>query len=321
MLFLHTSSALQVVPSIVGKVRKLEYYQRTPSYVIPRKNGPYNGVWKWMFRNVPFFHFLYYKFLYYSSESLILAFSTKYRHWIPRMVVVGTAWIFRYIQVRDKVLREKLTPKYAMGCRRVVVSSDYYPALTRKNVNVHTEEIASIKGKTLTLKDGSVQEVDMLILATGFEVQNFLPNDFLIGKGGGDVMEKWGKGVGPETYYGITAPETPNMFFLLGPHTALGHNSVLFMIEAQVDYAIEAISYMMKNNVKTLQVKDEATREFMDEMDRRMKGMVWSSACKSWYKNESGKVTSLWWGSVSSYWWRLRKFHSTRFNTVERVQG
>lgn len=313
-----TKSAIQVVPSIVGKVRKLEYYQRTPSFVIPRSNQPYNGIWKWMFRNVPFVHFLYHKILYWTYESIIISFSSKFRHRLPRMVISQLARLFRYVQIRDKVLRKKLTPTYAIGCRRVVVSSDYYPALIRKNVNVHTEPITSIKGRTLTLKDGSVQEVDALVLATGFQVQNFLPKGFLIGKGGCDLMDKWDNGTGPQTYYGLAAPETPNMFYLLGPHTALGHNSVLVMVEIQVEYAIKALSYMMKNNLSSLEVKQEATNEFMDEMDQKMKGMVWSSACRSWYQNKAGKVTSLWWGSCTSYWWRLRHFQPAHFASVKR---
>ncbi|KAK3813301.1 MAG: putative flavin-binding monooxygenase-like protein [Benniella sp.] len=313
------ASAIQVVPSIVNKVKTLEYYQRTASYVIPRNNNPYNAVWRWMFRNIPLFHRAYHKILYWSSEVLIFSFSTKLKARFPRALMSWLAWFFRFAQIRDKTLRKKLTPTYEIGCRRVVVSSDYYPALTRKNVNVHTEAIAGVKGNTLILKDGSVQEVDALVLATGFQVQNFLPRNFLIGKGGRDLMETWDNGVGPQTYYGLTAPETPNMFFLLGPHTALGHNSVLFMVETQVEYAIKAISYMMKNNLASLQVKEDATNAFMDEMDRKMEGMVWSSACKSWYKNEAGKVTSLWWGSCSSYWRRLRNFHPSCFTGVERV--
>jgi cation diffusion facilitator CzcD-associated flavoprotein CzcO len=108
-----------------------------------------------------------------------------------------------------------------MGCRRIVVSSDYFPALTKKNVHVHTQAITSVKGNTLTLQDGSVQEVDALILATGFQVQEMIPPRFLIGKGGVDLRDKWGHS--PSMFYGITAPETPNLFFLLGPYTGLGN--------------------------------------------------------------------------------------------------
>ncbi|KAI1303542.1 hypothetical protein EDD11_005318 [Mortierella claussenii] len=311
------ASAIQVVPQIVDKVKSLEYYQRTATYLIPRRNVRYGTVWKWMFRNLPLFHFIYYKILYYMSEISIAAFSSKLRDRIPRLGLKFIAWFFRFVQIRDKNLRQKLTPNYEVGCRRIVISSDYYPALTRKHVNVHTETITGVKGNTLTLKDGSIQEIDALILATGFHVQDVLPPQYLIGKGGQDVAVAWGRN--PLTYYGLTSPLTPNMFFLLGPSTGLGHNSVLFMIETQVEYAIKTIAFMMDKNLASVQVTDKACKEFGRELDDKMKGMVWSSNCSSWYQNEDGKVTALWWSSCSHYWWRLRKFHPERFVGMQRV--
>ncbi|KAG0321124.1 hypothetical protein BGZ99_004102 [Dissophora globulifera] len=311
------ASAIQVVPSIVKKVKTLDYYQRTASYIVPRRNARYSALWKWMFRNIPFFHFIYYKILYWSSEYTIAAFSSKLKDRIPRLVATFMAWLIRRIQIHDAVLREKLTPTYEMGCRRIVVSSNYYPALTRENVNVHTAKITGVKGHSILLNDGSAQEVDALILATGFHVQDLLPKGFLIGKGGIDVIEKFGKN--PLTYYGVTSPVTPNLFFLLGPNTGLGHNSVLFMIEIQVEYAIKAISFMMEKNLASVQVTERACKDFIEELDDKMKGMVWSSSCKSWYQNDEGKVTALWWSSCSHYWWRLRKFHPARFVGVQRI--
>ncbi|KAF9931158.1 hypothetical protein FBU30_010694 [Linnemannia zychae] len=311
------ASGIQVVPSIVEKVKSLDYYQRTAPYVVPSRDVKYNGLWKWIFRNIPFVHFIYYKLLYWSSEFTIFAFSTKTKHIIPRKFMVLMAWLIRYVQVRDKVLRKKLTPNYEMGCRRFVASSVYYPALVRKNVNVHTEHIVGIKGQTLKLEDGSEQTVDALILATGFRVQDGLPKGFLIGKNNQDLRSVFGKN--PSTYYGITCPETPNMFFLLGPNTAIGHHSILFMVETQVDYAIKTISYMMEKDLSSIQVTRESCKEFVDELDEKMKGMVWSSGCNSWYTNDEGRVTALWWSSCSHYWWRLRNFHPKRFVGVKRI--
>lgn len=219
--FLTVISAIQVVPSIVDKVGTLEFYQRTPTYIVPRRNGAYNAIWKFMFRCVPFFHFIAFKLNYWSSEFTINIFSNKWIHKIPRTVATMLAFLYRFRQVRDKTLRAKLTPRYEMGCRRIVVSSDYFPALTKKNVHVHTQAITGVKGNTLTLQDGSVQEVDALVLATGFQVQEMIPPRFLIGKGGVDLRDKWGHS--PSMFYGITAPETPNLFFLLGPYTGLGN--------------------------------------------------------------------------------------------------
>ncbi|KAF9985046.1 hypothetical protein BGZ65_011890 [Modicella reniformis] len=311
------ASAIQVVPSIVDKVKALEFYQRTPTYIVPRRNGAYSKLWKVMFRYIPFFHFIYFKLNYYSSEWTINAFSNKFIHRLPRMFATWLAWMYRVWQIRDKALRAKLTPKFEMGCRRIVVSSEYFPALVKKNVNVHTEAITGVKGNTLILKDGSAQEVDALVLATGFKVQEMVPPKFIIGKNGVDLMEKWGKN--PLTYYGLTSPYTPNMFFLLGPNTGLGHNSVLFMIETQVEYAIKTISYMMANNLSSLEVTSKACDDFTKELDRKMQDKVWSSTCQSWYQNDEGRVTALWWGSCSQYWWKLREFHANRFTAVQRI--
>ncbi|KAF8950551.1 hypothetical protein BGZ52_002106, partial [Haplosporangium bisporale] len=266
--------AIQVVPGIVDTVKHLDYYQRTASYVVPRHNVPTNALWKFLFRYVPFVHFIVYKLQYWASEYTIAAFSTKLVDRIPRLVMTAMAWLFRFIQIRNKQLRAKLTPKYEMGCRRIAVSSDYYPALARKNVQVHTEEITGVKGHSIMLADGTLQEVDVLVLATGFQVQDPLPSRFVIGKDG---------------------------------------------VDTQVEYALKAISYMMKHNLAQLQVTPQACKAFADEVDEKMKGMVWSTTCNSWYQNKEGRVTALWWSSCSRYWWRLRKFRADKFVSVKRI--
>ncbi|KAF9910234.1 hypothetical protein EC991_006963 [Linnemannia zychae] len=310
------ASAIQVVPAIVDKVKKLEFYQRSATYIVPRRNATNSRLWKFLFKHVPFIHFIYYKLTYWASESTIRAFSTKWYHTPTRLIAMLLAWTHRFWQIRDKDLRKKLTPHYILGCRRIVVSSDYLPALAKKNVSVHTARIADVKGTTLTLSDGSKQEVDALVLATGFHVQDILSKGFVMGKDGCDVINVWGHN--PQTYYGITSVETPNMFFLLGPNTGLGHNSVLFMIETSCDYAIKAISHMMKHDLTSIQATPKACKDFVDEVEQKMKGMVWSSDCKSWYQNEQGRVTALWWSTCSHYWWRLRKFRPQHFVGAQR---
>ncbi|KAF9279466.1 hypothetical protein BGZ68_007903 [Mortierella alpina] len=272
---------------------------------------------RFMFRYIPFFHFIYFKLNYWSSEFTINIFSNKFIHRIPRLVASFMARIHRSRQIRDKNLRRTMTPNYEMGCRRIVVSSDFYPAVAKKNVHVHTRAITSVKGNTLMLEDGSVQEVDALVLATGFKIHDIVPPKFLIGKNGVDVRAKWGNN--PHTYYGLTCPETPNLFFMLGPNTGLGHNSILFMIETQVDYAIKAISHMMAHNLSSIEVKKSACDDFITELDQKMKQKVWSSSCKSWYQNEEGRVVALWWGSCSQYSRRLTKFNTDHFVSTRRI--
>ncbi|KAK3809908.1 MAG: monooxygenase [Linnemannia elongata] len=313
------ASSIQVVPAIVDKVKKLEFYQRSATYIVPRRNATNSALWKFLFKYIPFIHFLYYKLTYWSNEFIIRVFSTKWQHALTRRVAMLLAWSYRFYQIRDKQLRIKLTPNYILGCRRIVVSSDYYPALARKNVRVHTATIKDVKGQTLMLSDGSRQEVDALVLATGFHVQDILAEGFVIGKDKCDLFKVWGQD--PKTYYGITSAETPNMFFLLGPNTGLGHNSVLFMIETACEYAIMAISHMMNKNLSSIQATPKACKDFVEEVEEKMKDMVWSSNCKSWYQNEQGKVTALWWSTCTHYWWRLRKFRPEHFVSVQRSEA
>ncbi|KAF9585729.1 hypothetical protein BGW38_001027 [Lunasporangiospora selenospora] len=312
------ASAIQIVPSIVDKVKTLDYYQRSPTYLIPRSNGRNNAFWLGLYKYVPFAYHINYKFEYYVHEVRLLAFSTKFRHKIARYGLQFYAWAFRYWHIRDKALRKKLTPQYEMGCRRIAVASDYYPAVAKSHVQIHTEGIQSIQPNGIVLKDGSTQEFDAMILATGFQVQDMLPQNLVFGKDGVDLSKSWGHD--PVTFYGISSDLAPNLFFLLGPNTTLGHNSVLHMIEAQVDYAIRGISYMMENDIASLQVTPKACKEFLDEVDKKMAGMVWSTDCRSWYQNENGKVTALWWGTCSQYWSRLRKFRPENFTSILRSQ-
>ncbi|KAG0314015.1 hypothetical protein BGZ97_009707 [Linnemannia gamsii] len=307
------------VPAIVDKVKKLEFYQRSSTYIMPRKNANISAFWKFLFRHIPFVHFLYYKLTYWGTEFTIQTFSTKWRHAIPRRFAMFLAWCFRFWQIRGKKLRANLTPDYILGCRRLVVSSDYYPALVRKHVSVHTKAITGVKGQTLTLSDGSQQEVDVLLLATGFHVQDTLGEGVVIGRNKSDLAKVWVQG--PKTYYGITFAETPNMFFLLGPNTALGHNSVLYMIETACEHAIMAIAHMMERDLSSIQATPKACKDFVDEVEEKMKGMAWSSDCNSWYKNKRGTITALWWSSCTHYWWRLRKFKPQHFTGVQRSKA
>ncbi|KAF9093920.1 hypothetical protein BGX29_009740, partial [Mortierella sp. GBA35] len=297
------TSAVQIVPAIVDKVKKLELYQRSANYVLPQHNPAISAFWKFLFKYIPFVHFLFFKLTYWSTEGTYRRFSTKWQHIITRRWTMLIAWYFRLRQIRDKELRRKLTPTFKLGCRRLAYSSTYYPALTKKNVSVHTASITGIKGQTLILSDGTRQEVDALVLATGFRVQEFVREGFIIGKNGCDLAKEWANG--PMTYYGIASAQTPNMFFLLGPNTALGHHSVLFIIETACDYAIKAISYMMEKNLSSIQATDKACKDFVDEVEEKMKGMVWSTGCSSWYQNEEGKITALWWSTCTHYWRRL----------------
>jgi cyclohexanone monooxygenase len=172
------------------------------------------------------------------------------------------------------------------------MSNDYYPALTSPNVDVITEGIREIRERSILDRADREREVDVIIFATGFKVQELVPRGMFFGSGGRDLADAWRDG--PEAYKGTTVAGFPNLFFLLGPNTGLGHSSVIFMIESQVAYVLDALRQMRTNGWSTLEVQAEAQAAFNRELDSKSASAVWKSGCRSWYLTESGRNTTMW---------------------------
>jgi cation diffusion facilitator CzcD-associated flavoprotein CzcO len=198
-------------------------------------------------------------------------------------------------------LRAALTPNYQLGCKRVLVSDDYYPTLNRSNVELVTEAIAEVCEQGIVTSDGLERPIDVLIYGTGFRATEPLIGCRVVGKGGVEIHDAWQKRM--TAYLGVTVSGFPNFFMLLGPNTGLGHNSVVLMIEAQVRYAMKCLKLMKRRNQRVLEVRPEIQQSFVEEIYRRMSRTVWQSGgCKSWYQDQStGEITTLWPGSVVSY--------------------
>ncbi|KAK9709856.1 hypothetical protein K7432_008753 [Basidiobolus ranarum] len=290
------ASAVQIIPEIADKVKNLYVYQRTPTWVVPRNNYKFSSVVKWIFQYVPFVRRMYRWFGFLGYE---IQFSISR----PGSLVsrIGTKRSLQHLknQVTDPTKRVLLTPNYTIGCKRVVVSDDYFPALDKPNVHIETSPISGVEGQTI-LTESNKQKVDAIILATGFKVQDFLSPMKVYGKGGHEISDIWN--TTPKSYLGILSPGFPNMFMLLGPNTGLGHNSVMFMIECQVNYVIKVISEMMKRDYSTVDVKTSAQEKYDSEIQQSLKKSVWVSNCRSWYKNSEGIVTALWSGNCIDYW-------------------
>jgi cation diffusion facilitator CzcD-associated flavoprotein CzcO len=206
-----------------------------------------------------------------------------------------------------------LTPNYQLGCKRVLVSDDYYPALNRSNVELVTDAIAEVREHSIVTRDGLERPVDVLIYGTGFRASEPLIGVRVVGKGGVEIHDAWGARM--TAYLGVTVCGFPNFFMLLGPNTGLGHNSVVLMIEAQVRYTMKCLKLLKRRKQRVLEVRPEIQKSFVDEIYRRMAGTVWQSGgCKSWYQDQNtGEITTLWPGSVVSYLCRTRSVSASDY--------
>jgi cation diffusion facilitator CzcD-associated flavoprotein CzcO len=197
--------------------------------------------------------------------------------------------------ISDPELRIKVTPKYTLGCKRILLSNDYYPALNRRNVTVIDEGVTSITPKGIKTADGVEHEFDCIVLATGFQAAESAIPFPVIGLGGKDINEVW-KDTGPEAYLGTVVNGFPNNFMIIGPNTGLGHSSMILMIEHQVHYILEYMKAEKKQDVKYFDVKKEVQDNYNAAIQKRLNKAVWGDqgGCASWYKTASGKNTTLW---------------------------
>jgi cation diffusion facilitator CzcD-associated flavoprotein CzcO len=309
------ASAIQFVPQIAPLVDQLDYYQRTPAWVVPKDDRPLTDKEKADFRAHPYRQRLQRIKQYWLMEARFLAFKFK-PEWMGLVAKVAKHKIARAIN--DPAVRAKITPDYTPGCKRLLISNDYYPALGRTNVAVITEGIQAVTPRGVITRDGVERPADAIVFGTGFRVQDPIPPRTVFGRGGQDLAEVWKDG--PEAYKGITVAGFPNFFILMGPNTGLGHNSMVFMIESQVRYVTEALKTMKERRIKALDVKPQAQRRFIDKIQEDLKSTVWSSGCKSWYLNDKGRNISLWPSFTFAYRLRTRSFDIAQYN-AEQAQA
>jgi len=284
------ASAIQFVPKIAATVKQLDFYQRTPQWILPKPDKPI-GRWKRrLFRWLPPLRLLR-RFSYFLLlESRLPAFN-----WSSRLTFLHRRKARRHLhrQIESPALRQQLTPNYAMGCKRVLMSNDFYPALNRSNVAVSHGAIKAIQSDGVVGSDGQFRPAEVLILATGFEATRPVPEGLIIGRDGRDLACVWK--AGPSAYKGSAVHGFPNFFTLLGPNTALGHNSVLLMIEAQINYVLGALD-VLRQGKPMLEVSAVRQRAWNEALDQTLSRSVWSSGgCASWYLHPtSGRNTTLW---------------------------
>jgi cation diffusion facilitator CzcD-associated flavoprotein CzcO len=308
------ASAVQIVPHVQARAGHLSVFQRTAGWVMPRLDRPVPAARRALYRRVPLTQKLNRLVQYVSREAMVVLF--VYRPALGRRAERLALDHLRQ-KVADPDLRARLTPTFSFGCKRILLSNEYYPALTQPNVEVVTEGIDSIGPTGVTTADGVTHELDTLILATGFSVTNHPIAHVIHGLGGQSLADAWA--AGQRAYLGITVPRFPNLFALMGPNTGLGHSSIVFMLESQINYLIDAIEQMDRYGIGAVDVKPAAAVGFEREMQDRLGPSVWSSGgCRSWYLDAEGRNTTMWPGFTFEYRRRTRRFKLSRYLTTPR---
>jgi cation diffusion facilitator CzcD-associated flavoprotein CzcO len=297
------ASAIQFVPEIQPRVERLTLFQRTPPWVLPRGNPPIPARWQRRFARHPRLLGLARQAVF----SLYESFHVGFRH--PAVMRVVERRAKRHIarEVADPELRAKLIPDYRLGCKRILGSNGWYPALTQANVDVVTAGIAEVTPTGVVDAEGVHHEVDTIIFGTGFHVTDMPFAERVRGRDGRALADHWQGS--PQAHLGMAVTGFPNLFMLLGPNTGLGHNSVLLMIEAQIAYLRRALRYRREHGASTLEATASAQRAYTAEVDRGTEGSVWTAGgCLSWYVDATGRNSTLWPGSVREYQRRLARF-------------
>jgi len=297
------ASAIQLVPQIQPQVAQLDYYQRTPSWILPHPDRAVTPFEHWLFRWLPFTQRLLRAAIYWVHESRVTGF-TQRSGLLPLAAGLARRHVRR--QITEPELRRKLTPEYALGCKRILISNNYYPALERPNVEVITDTIRELTPHGIVTGDGRERQVDAIIFATGFKAQQPFERGMVLGRGGIDIVDSWP--AGPEAYLGTAVSGFPNFFMLVGPNTGLGHNSMVYMIESQITYVMSALRQMRARRLLSVDVRPEVLRSYNDELQARQRGTVWASGCRSWYLNDNGRNTTLWPGATFTFRRKTRRF-------------
>jgi cation diffusion facilitator CzcD-associated flavoprotein CzcO len=296
------ASAVQYIPEIAPLVERLDLFQRTPGWVIPKPDRPYRPRERALFRRVPLIVRISRRLTFNRFEFFTFAMTRGY--WMLKPYEAGYKRRLAK-EIPDPELRRKLVPDYPMGCKRVLISNDYLPALARPNVNVITDRIEEVTERGVRTADGVEREHDALILGTGFAAHEFLAPMAVRGRDGRDLNEAWRDGA--DAYLGLAVAGFPNMFMLYGPNTNLGAGSIITMLESQIGYVVQAIGDLRRSGARWMDVRHDVQSAFNDEVQRRLEGSVWTAGCNSWYRNEAGKVTNNWTGFVTEYRRRTRR--------------
>ena len=306
------ASAIQIIPELAAKVGHMDVYQRTAPWVLPRPDRPYTRFERWLFRTVPGAQRLSRTSIYLSRE--LVSYGLTHRPDVLRPAhVAGKANIRRGIA--DPAKREKVTPKFTVGCKRILLSNTYYPALGQDNVDVVTDGIDHVTPTGIVTKDGTARDVDAIVVATGFHVTDSPGFEHIFGKDGESLAQVWAR-EGMSGYKGSTVHGFPNMFLMVGPATGLGHTSIVFMIESQLNYLIDFLKTTQRNAIVRTEVRAADQKAYNEDLQKALSTSVWENGgCASWYKDDFGKITTLWPGFTFNFRKATKNFDLAAYET------
>lgn len=281
------ASAIQAVPKLAEIVENVVMFQRTPNYIAPRRDRAYTQAEKDAFRRSSLrLKMLRWK-LFWRFDLLLAPLFKRRSRMRPR----ATRFINDFMKtvIKDPELQQKLTPSYELGCKRILISDDFYPALTRDNVSVVTEGIKEISQKTVIDDAGIHHKADVIVMATGFNLKKQMASIDLIGRDGRSLRNLWADEV--SAYHGVMVPGFPNAYFVTGPNTGVGSTSIVFMIESQISFIMRCLKEAGRN--KLIEPTEEATLSHNQMIQKDLSQTVWATDCKSWYKDEAGRIETL----------------------------
>ncbi|PUA82403.1 flavin-containing monooxygenase [Nocardioides currus] len=305
------ASSVQIVPSIQPDVAHLDVFQRSAPYVIPRSEHHYSRLEKLVFQHVPGAQWAYRNAIYWARELYVPGFV-----WNPALAAPAKKLALANLAkgITDPELRAKATPTYTIGCKRILISNTYYPALAADNVDLVTEPISRITPDAVVTADGVEHPIDVLVVATGFQSTEQPIAAHIRGHDGVSLAEVWAEH-GMASYKGTTTRGFPNLFQLVGANTGLAHTSMIVMIEAQLAYVLDALATMREQEVGALEPQQAAQDDWNADLQRRMRRTVWNTGgCSSWYLDAHGKNVTLWPRSTFAFRRLLARFDAENYD-------
>ena len=309
------ASSIQIVPEIAEQVAHLDVYQRTAAWVMPRKDRGYTALERFGFRHVPFLQKAYRTGIYWGRECFVPGFTVN-----PKLAAPAKKLALRNIErgISDPELRKAVTPNFQIGCKRILISNTYYPALARDDVDLVTDGIAEITPSGIVTRDGVTRAVDAIIVATGFYTTEQPIAQHIKGRDGRTLADAWSE-QGMSAYKGTTIAGFPNLFQIVGPNTGLGHSSMVFIIESQIAYILSALQRMGERQIATVEPRPEAQRAWNEDLHRRMQRTVWNTGgCASWYIDDHGRNTTLWPRTTFKFRELLKEFDLDQYVVTTR---
>jgi cation diffusion facilitator CzcD-associated flavoprotein CzcO len=298
------ATAVQVVPEIQPIVSRLHVFQRTPPWVIPHMDHPVAGAMRDLYRRVPQMQRLSRAWIYGLRETMVMGIVHD-RRWVKAQELNARLHLRR--QVADPELRERLTPDYDIFCKRIILSSRWYPAIQEPNVDLVTSGVRELREQSIVDGDGVEREIDTLILATGFKPAELPIAERIHGRDGRSLAELWNGS--PEAYLGTTVTGFPNLLFLYGPNLNTGHTSIVYMLESQIAYALDALDTMRRTGAAEFDVRPEAQAAYNEKLQERLADTVWNTGgCSSWYLDRNGRNSIQWPGFTFEYRRRTKRF-------------